>query len=421
MEAYEIEAPFWLNVIPENETEPGNFSQVRVRPIHSNNLSGGTYSGNITLTSGDETIDIPVEFLLNDFVNIPYERDENNFTLDPIFLQFFTQFENTYFEMNIQIEAFDYSFQSGQSKTFTVQNKIPLFNKTQKMHLGEIVEKVLFQVLEANTSTSMMYNAAKVNISIQEREYPSNELLRDGTLEEILFLSGLTPKNKNTNVAILELSNQMKRVYKSSFDFINLMLPGSNDFSLVLSKGDTELQVIPLVPLTATHREKITFSELDIIPGDVVDAKIVNNNGEILVSKKYLIFPEEEYSTMILWEDEYRLIQTFHFSGKHTVKNDYTTNQFKTYQDFVEVVRKLSSTKDLKLSINTGFITKQDIPYIDSIVSAKKAWIYISETEKIEIIPNTKSLIYDDVDREIISYDLEFDINKKYNEENFTR
>jgi hypothetical protein len=87
----------------------------------------------------------------------------------------------------------------------------------------------------------------------------------------------------------------------------------------------------------------------------------------------------------------------------------------------VEVVRKLSSTKDLKLSINTGYITKQDIPYIDSIVSAKKAWIYISETEKIEIIPNTKSLIYDDVDREIISYELEFDINKKYNEENFTR
>lgn len=421
LNAYTVSKPYWLDVTPENEIEPGNHTNLVVKPIHSNNLTGGTYTGDIVLTSGADSITIPVVYVLNDFVNIPYDRDANNFTKDPLFLEFYTQFENTYFEMLINVEAQDYDFQTAMNKNIIIQNKIPLFNKYQKMHIGELVEKVFYNLTNANTNANAIYNPAKVNVSIQEKQYPTHEVLREGALEEIVFLSGLTPKNRNGNVAFLEISKQTKRVYKSSFDFVNLMLPNSNDYELRIYKATDLLETRSLYPTTTVHREKLDFSQINCNQGDVLDVKVWSiSEDEEVISKKYLIFPEEEYSNMILWEDEYRVIQSFHFTGKHQIKNDYTANQFKNYRDFVETVKKLSSIKDLKLSINTGFITKNDIPYLDSIISAKKAWIYLSEEKKIEIIPNTKSLVFDDIDREIISFDLEFDINKTYDEENFT-
>ena len=61
---------------------------------------------------------------------------------------------------------------------------------------------------------------------------------------------------------------------------------------------------------------------------------------------------------------------------------------------------------------------KSDIIYVDNIIRAKRIWIFISDTELVELNSETKSLIYDDVDRELNYFDLEFTINKKYNEEN---
>ena len=53
-----------------------------------------------------------------------------------------------------------------------------------------------------------------------------------------------------------------------------------------------------------------------------------------------------------------------------------------------------------------------------SILASKRLWIYIDENNLVEMVNETKSIVYDDIDRELISFDLEFTINKKRHEEN---
>ena len=71
-----------------------------------------------------------------------------------------------------------------------------------------------------------------------------------------------------------------------------------------------------------------------------------------------------------------------------------------------------------KLVINTGFISINDISYIKSIIKQRKAWVYLPGNKLIELIPLTKQLQEVDVNRELIDFDIEFQINKIYDEEN---
>ena len=86
-------------------------------------------------------------------------------------------------------------------------------------------------------------------------------------------------------------------------------------------------------------------------------------------------------------------------------------------RNLIDYIKTVDSKNVQKISLNSGFLPKTDREIIMSILASKRLWIYVSENNLVEIANETKSIPYDDVDRELISFDLEFVINKKRHEE----
>ena len=84
----------------------------------------------------------------------------------------------------------------------------------------------------------------------------------------------------------------------------------------------------------------------------------------------------------------------------------------------IDYIKSVDSKNVQKISLNTGFIPKSDRQIIMSLLASKRLWVYIDENNLVEMVNETKSIVYDDIDRELISFDLEFTINKKRHEEN---
>lgn len=418
--AYTISHPLWLVVSPTQENTPGNFANLNVVPISHANLSGGTYSGNIELTSivggSPVTIQIPVTYILHEFVTSPYSTTLFNFTKDPLFFEFYTQTNDTYFDIKMNVEIFDWYFQSGLSKSYVIPFKVPLYNKRQRENIGQRIDKMISRVTNPIFQSSNMYNAANVSLEITEKTYPAHEVVRNTTLNTIKFLAGVTPKLKNGNTAFLEISEGTKRIANAEFDFVNLLLQPGQIYDCEILKNGTSINQFQISSLVPSYLYKLDFTTIEPVLGDVIEFKVFINATDF-ISKKYLVFPEAEYSNMILWEDEFKLIQSYEFTGKHLVKPDFTYQNSNQKRNLIDYLKTVDSKNIQKMSLNSGFLPKSDRQTIMSVLASKRLWIFASENNLIEIANETKSIPYDDVDRELISFDLEFVINKKRHEE----
>lgn len=418
--SYSISHPSWLLVTPSQENSPGNFANLNVVPISHANLSGGTYSGNIELTSivggSPVTIQIPVTYLLHEFVSSPYSTTLFNFTKDPLFFEFYTQTNDTYFDIKMNVEIFDWYFQTGLSKNYVIPFKVPLYNKRQRENIGLRIDKMISRLVNPLFENSNLYNAANVNLEITEKTYPAHEVVRNTTPTTIKFLAGVTPKIKNGNTAFLEISEGTKRIANAKFDFVNLLLQPGQIYDCEILRNGISIEQFQITSLTPSYLYVMDFESIEPVLGDVIEFKVFVNATDF-ISKKYLVFPEAEYTNMILWEDEFKLVQTYEFTGKHLVKPDFTYQNSNLKRNLIDYLKTVDSKNVQKISLNSGFLPKTDREIIMSILASKRLWIYVSENNLVEIANETKSIPFDDVDRELISFDLEFVINKKRHEE----
>jgi hypothetical protein len=420
--SYTFIKPAWLVMEVLAESSPGIPSKFLVYPISSQNLGVGNYQDFIIFTYDDgglpaiEQIDVFHD--VYDFAVTPYSSSDINFTKDVKFIEFFSQLNDVYFEMVITAKVYDYTYQSNLSKVIEVPFKIPLFQNKQKQNIGLLIEKMLFSLNEVNPYINTQYKAAEVIVTINEKSYIDNSVISSLITNSYKFLSGLTPKNIVQNCAILDINILPKRVTAQSFSFVNMMLTPSVK-NITIKTNGLIVDQYSISSQVDTYRETIYFSNYQIKKGDKVEY-VVELDNNLFISKSFIVFPDGDYSTMILFEDEARMVQSFEFTGKYSLKDEFESISQILYQNLVEVLKKYDYTKDVPFSINTGFISSSDKRTIQSICESKRAWIYISDDEMIEIIPITKSLPVMDVDTELISYDLEFQINRKYNEESYS-
>lgn len=418
--------PYWLN-ITSNLNTTNNSDNLIIAPIDVANLSPGLFEGNIifsyNLNGQDLTYTVPVSFNLVQNLLVPYSENQFNFTKDKKFLQFQSEIENTYFQLELTVEAFDFVFQSSDSIIKTIPFKIALFNKKQTMNIGLVIEKILYYFKEINTFQESQYNAANVFMNVKEIDMETKSTISEIALSGLKFLSGLTPKTIVNNNAILDINNLPKRVTKNSFAYINMMLSSIQYYVRVFKNNETT-PVLEYSFNTATNTRKELFliSEAQANPGDVIKFNVYDTQFSLeqSFSKTFLVFPEGEFSTMILFEDEHKLLQSFEFTGEFSFKNDYESISQNLYVELVEALKKYDYQKTIPFSINTGFIAKSDIRTIESICESKRAWIHISDEETIQIVPITKSLPTYNVADELIQFDLEFQINRTYNEESYS-
>ena len=159
---------------------------------------------------------------------------------------------------------------------------------------------------------------------------------------------------------------------------------------------------------------KINFETYQAKQGDVFEYQIETSQGNF--SKQYKIFPPGYNSNTIIWENEYKLKSALEFTGKYKL-NTALENRGQTLQkNLVAELIKLDNSKIHKLTINTGYLLKTDIPSIESLCRAKRAALLLPD-QVINLVPIQKTITAVDSDAALIAFDVEFEINRKYDEE----
>lgn len=410
---YTVVSPPWLDVTSAVQTEPLSLSGLNVVPISSANLEGGTYTGEIILTATINgivsNIAIPVNYVLQDFVQFPYSLNEFNFTLDKKYLNFSTEYPDTYFYMVMTCKVF--KFYTDDEKTLEIPLKIPLYQKKQSYNVGLGIHRIMQKVKQLLMDSAYQYKPAEINFLVQEKNNSDDTVIREIATERYFFVAGHNPGILE-NAGIFDTA--ITRVTKKGIHYLNILTP-QVPRTVKMYRNELFYQEYLLEPLGNIISDKITFDQFN--QGDVIEYRLTLEASSI--SKRFIIFPDGYASTMIIWEGNNLLKSSFEFTGKLQVKSDYENRTFTSYVDLAEVTKIIETKKISKLTINTGHITRMDIGVIDSLLLSHRAWL-ISGENLIELIPIQKNYIPNDSDRELLSFDVEFQINRKYNEEVYT-
>ncbi|WP_445458451.1 hypothetical protein [Flavobacterium sp. HNIBRBA15423] len=412
---FTLEFPIWA--VPSVTSGVVGSNDIDVGVVPSDAIDAGTYTGNIIVSydngNGIQQFLIPITYIVDGFIILPYSTTEFNFTLDNKFVSFYSDLENTFFDMLMNIKVFD--FFTGLETIFIIPLKIVLLRNRQKENIGLKIHRVMKRILELDFSSQKIYKTCEVDITVEEKDLETKEVQRDFTLEKVKFIAGISPKSIIDGMAILSIYDGPTRVLVDSIQTINLLIKAgsyvvqiivNNTMSMTYSVSGQDYNVI---------MDQIDFSSLEIKPGDVIEYRLYTTLVNYL-SKTFYVFPDNVESLRVVWEDEYKLISSLQFTGDYKVISDFDIRTFKKYKDLVEIVENIKTDKEIKLSLNTGFILKSEQILVESLVRSRRAWLVL-ENQNIELIPQTKSMINIDSSRELNSYNLEFIINRTSNEE----
>lgn len=349
---------------------------------------------------------------LDDFFSIPYGINELAFTLDNKNIEIATDNVDTYFQLDTVIKWYD--FFTNVERIQTVNQKIVLFNNSQKTNIGRLIHRLMAN-FESPNSNTFQYRYATATISCAEKRFSDNGVVRSGTSSNIKFVAGLS--RGITNIGFLEFNPKMNRVTTNGFAYLNMVLP-SGQFELKTYKNGKLVNTKTLLEAQdKTMCEKVYFNTFN--QGDLIEYKIVPLGGAPSAAKSFMVFPESFHSNILVWENEFLLQSALECTGTANIKSDIEFQSQKVYQNFVEKLNYLSSTKEVKLSINTGWLMQTDVDTIESLMRSKRVWL-TKGNEAIALRPISKSIVNQDLERELIDFTIEFIINRNYDEETYT-
>lgn len=364
----------------------------------------------------DGTISYTVEVSrLSDFLTIPYASGQKAFTLDTKYFTFASENENTYFQFDALIKTYD--FFSNVLNEITVNQKIVLFKGQQKAILGQLIHR-LMRRFQAPNDTLLQYKEATVKITCSEKLLSNDSVIRSGISADIPFLAGLS--KQITNLGFLDFNPVTNRVTKNSFAYLNFITPTGTYELRTFKNGTLQGTAVALPASTGiVFCKKVLFSNYN--QGDyiqfVID-KVGETNGDA-PKKSFVLFPEGNYSNHIVWENEFLLESAIECTGTASIIPEGEFQSQTIYQDLVEKLVNISSSKNVRLNINTGWLSMNDIDTVESLMRAKRAWL-IQGNSFINLVPTSKKLPERDLQTELIQFSLEFKINQTYNEETYS-
>ena len=370
--------------------------------VLKNNLAYGTIAFTIQVTR------------ISDFLTNPYLAAAKAFTLDTKFFEFRSANLDTYFQFDSTIKTYD--FFTNAVNEYLIPLKIVLFKGYAKENLGQIIHRLMRKFTAVNDSL-LQYKQATLNITCSEVRIADTTVIRSGTSQAIPFIAGLS--QGITTVGFLDFNPKPNRVTKNSFAYLNILIPAGS-YELRTLKNGTLVSAEALPASTGVVIcKKVLFSAFE--KGDLIQyvIDVVGQTNALAPKKTYILFPDNNYSNMIVWENEFLLQSAIECTGSALLDPEGEFQSQTVYVDLVERLEHLSSTKTVKLYINTGWLLFSDIDTVESLMRSKRAWLLQGNTT-ISLRPISKKLPKKDLEEELISYPLEFQINQKYNEETYS-
>lgn len=398
----------WISIAPPFGTDEGYFAvQVTMPPGGMT----GIYTGTITVTTTTS-----LEFVIpitHEVIELATALGPINFTLDENYINVFTETQNTFFELQLLPKTYDY-YQALSEYVFNY--KLPLFNYFQKMNVGEIMHRLIkpFPVLTLGNDIGKIHT---MSVVIKEIDNTTGVILNQLVQQNLQFVPGYRPEISADDCYILNRNTYPTRITPNSIAFLNLFFGNDGgNYPMIIYKNGTDNTIfgenIEAIAFKIISR-KIDFSALSIRQGDVLEVRVLVNETEYL-SQKYIVFPEAKYSHTIVWEDEYKNRQALECTGDYMVKDEKEFVTHKYQRNLVEYLKKLKTNHDCKLQINTGWLLASDQITVDNLMESKRAWLVLNaETNDfMELVCISKSIDQVDSERALISFDLEFQINK---------
>ena len=351
--------------------------------------------------------------------DFPYEISITNpygeiaFTLDPKYFLIESTIANTYYRINSQIRVFQ--FNSSSYKVYPKTNRIVPLNGVAEFNIGQIVHKLMERFPSINDDVPQ-YNLALVDISVNQFQFGSNDSIANETIPQVAFIAGI--ENDFDTFGFLTNNHQPERVTKNLFKYLNFYVPGTG-YQMVIHKNGVPLSG---TTITAGGIQTIKAYFNTFAQGDVIDYYLQQTSDADLNNAKkktFKIFPEGDQSMLIVWEDDFLLKQSIECTGEFSTSSELDIVTFKQFKRLVNELVSVTTLDDMKLRINTGFLMNSDINTVRSLMRSKRAFLVI-ETKVIHLTPITKPITNTDSTRQLIDFNLEFTINKDFNEQDIS-
>jgi hypothetical protein len=409
-DAFHFECPPWLIINPTTGNEGNNYSII---PIAADNVNAGHYEGILYIRRDSDNMVLGQVRIVYDVVGAidsPYRPFTFAFTLDNEFINFVSEVDNTYFEVMMAAKIYD--FYSYDYKVHNLPFKVPLFQRKQELNIGKLLHRMMnsFPDFTVATSSNIPYYPAEISLDIIEKHSDDPEYSRQLRIDNLVFVAGLNPGLMEGN-GILDINPAPSRLTPSGYFHFNYLI---GTFAMIKYYKNGEL-VNEFGAYEGLKTARVDVSAFEVKPGDIFEVRVAIDDDRFK-SKLYKIFPEGYYSNFIEWENEYKLKSAMEFTGSYDIKNDFDNRNQTLVQRLVEIVKKLESNKSSKLTINTGYLLKSDIASVESLCRSPRAALLL-EGRIINLVPVQKTIVSVDSDAELISFDVEFEINRKYNEE----
>lgn len=424
-EALDVTLPLWLE--KEVIEDEGNVFLYKITPLSTENIGIGNYHGNIWFLRPNGTgATVSVTYNVTENINV-IELNEYNFSLDEKFVEYNSVRENVFLDCTLSVQV--YEFYSGTPKPISLSLKVPIFQGKAKFNIGRFIDRVM-TTLTTNFQQGRQYRYATAFLNIIERDFNTNEAFSQIQSEELKYIAGRTPNNSNSRFFILEQKVLKERITPDSVMIVNYVAYKyptieiyKNNIKVYPSFSSLQTEFTN----TGVNSFKIQASDFDVKQGDILTFKIkpaAAISGEefrVEVQKDFLCFPKGSYSNIIMWEDKYKLRRCYEFTGVLRIEGEGQDSTFNKVVDMVDVVEKLSTKKNSKIFIDTGWITADNAEIISDITTAKRAWIVDKDLKPLmSFIPKAQKQTLWDSERTLVGFTVEFDINSKYNEENHT-
>lgn len=392
------------------------------------NLAAGQYTGKIKVyRTSDNAILGNIEVVYDVIGNIlsPYRPRAFAFTLDDEYITLTSELENTYYDVVLKADIYDYYASTFNQVSFPF--KVRLFQKKQIFSIGDIIHKLMKGLPHFEDTVQDPYVPAVVSLELTEKSDSDPDYSLPLQLNNIKFVAGRKPKLEGGN-GILDLNPEPSRITASGYTYLNLLVGGYlSSLHVYRYRGSA------VTPVSSSHISvgiktvKVDMAALEAAPGDIFEFRLQTGSfdfdpvfGEenvVSVSKFYKVFPDAMESNYIIWENEYKLRSCIEFTGDFTVKSEFDNRNQSLMDRLKEVLVKLESNKSSKLTINTGYLLKSDKPSIESLCRAKRAALVFPDGKIINLVPIQKSIVNVDNKQELIDFDIEFEINREFNEE----
>lgn len=415
---FELETPDYI--IPSINTGAAGSHQVLFDVVPAQLLNSGIYQGNIkvkyTNSHSEQLVyEIGVKYIIEEYINMPYILNDFNFTLDDKLLTFFSDIPNTYFQVSMKIRA--YEFNSTNYKEKIIPFKVPLIKGKQTENIGLKIHRVMERFEEVTLNIGSQYISAEVELQVTEISFENKNIVRGFTIPNIKFIAGVSPYYSDKNV-FLESHSGLQRCFSNTKKIVNLLLKSGNH-TVIIKVNDQDIKTYTINPgRSNVYRDLINFEELEVKSGDIISYVLIKSTAteEVRYTRLFTIFPESNRKATIFWEDDYKLLQNMDISGVKTLENSYEIKQFKRFKSIVEYTENYQTNKSVILKSNTGYLCRDEHVSIDSLCRSTRAWIYMDK-KYVELASATKNIKAIDEEAQLIDFDLELTINKKYNEE----